>query len=253
VSIPDRLKSIPLWKEMWPREALLKKEREEPRTFQRGWRLIALSDEERTFPGWEGCRCHGVSLGEVQRSGWMKFTGVDLASKGRPGTSIVTIAVEPISGRRYPVDLRYGAWRSNETAAEIAAVNRAYRPNVIVIENNAYQDSLIDWCTSNKSEQNDFWMKLEPFTTGKNKVDPLIGLPGLQVEFHHKAWVVPFDEYETHEPSCPCAWCLWDREFRNHPLGATSDMVMATWFARWGAETFGTPIVTGDLGRLNAR
>ncbi len=237
---------------MWPSHLLQKKEAEEPRTFQRGFRLIALSDSERTFPSFEDSRSHGVSLGEVRRSGWMKFSGVDLSSQTRPGNAIVTIAIEPSTHRRYPVDIRFGAWRSNETASEIAAVNEAYRPNVIMVENNAYQDSLLDWCTANKG-QNDFWMKLEPYTTGKQKADPLLGLPGLQVEFKHKSWVIPYDEYETHNPACPCGWCRWDREFRTHPIGATSDLVMATWFARAAAEMFGYPLNTSNLGSLNTR
>jgi len=233
----------------------MEKRAEEPRAFERGFRLLALSDDERTFPSFEQCYEHGVSLGELQRGSWPKFTGVDLAGAARRGNAIFTIAVDPSTKRRVPVDLRHGAWRSNETAAQIAEVNQLYSPVVIMVENNGYQQAIIDWCQANKGVAgiSDFWMKLEATTTGRNKMDPRLGLPGLQVEFANKAWIVPRNAYETHPVTCPCSWCVWDREVRNHPLAPSSDLVMAMWFARQGVENYGYAAHGVSIGDLTAR
>lgn len=253
MSIPIRLKSIPVWEPRWGVEALKKKCAEQRQTFERGFRLVALSEDERTFPSFERCYSYGVSLGEIQRSNWVKVTGVDLAGKKRPGNAIFTLAIDPSTSRRYPIDIRHGAWRSHETAAQIAEVNLLYRPNVIMVESNAYQQAIIDWCQANKGS-NDFWMKLEPTTTGEEKMDPELGLPGIQVELDNGGWVIARDKYETHEVSCPCSWCLWDREMRNHPVAAQMDTVMACWFARQGAERYGRVIdSSAPVGDLRTR
>jgi hypothetical protein len=232
---------------LWPRcgrEWLIAKERAiGPRAFNRGFRQIAISDEDNTFPSFQQCYAVGpLALGEIQRRAWWpKFTGVDLASSKRPGTAIVTVAVDPKDRKRYPVDVRVGAWRSHETAQMLTAVNELYQPEVIMVENNAYQQSLIDWIQFIKL---DYWYKVDSTTTGTNKMSEEVGLPALLLEFHNKSWVIPADEYRHHPPGHheahpPCGWCRFDHEFRFHPLFSTSDLVMATWFARQAIERSG--------------
>jgi hypothetical protein len=106
---------------------------------------------------------------------------------------------------------------------------------VIVVENNNYQTALLDWAEATNA---DYWTKVESTTTGANKIDPRIGLPGLQVQFANQGWVVPQDEFARHVAGCECAWCTLDREFRQHPLAPTLDMVMAAWFANQGLNTY---------------
>lgn len=260
MAVPVRLRAIPLWAEKWDEGALRKRYEQEERSFERGFRLRAYSDAEVTFPGFADCRVHGVGIGEIQRSSWPKFTGVDLSSKKRPGNAIVTVAVDPSTRRRFPIDVRYGAWKSNETCEQIADVNRTYHPTVIMVEDNAYQASLIEWAQATKGA-NDFWMKLEPTTTTDgNKMNSEMGLPVLQVEFKNKAWTIPFSEYERASPDDKGRagqWARWDYEFRNHPIATTSDGVMATWFARQGIEIYyggGVPTLNvGSLGNLSVR
>jgi hypothetical protein len=260
VPLPVRLKSIPLWSPRWSAEALRARYNQDERSFERGFRLRAYSDEEMSFPGFEGCRMLGVSLGDIQRSNWPAYTGVDLSSKKRPGNAIVTIKIDPRTRRRYPVDVRFGAWKSNEVCEQLADVNSAYRPIVIMVEDNGYQAALIEWAQAWKGA-NDFWMKLEPITTtSETKTNAELGLPALQVEFKNKAWVVPYSEYEhatREDKGPPGQWARWDYEFRNHPLATTSDGVMATWFARQGVELYGGATGEasdgGSLGDIHAR
>jgi hypothetical protein len=54
--------------------------------------------------------------------GWGAFTGrpvfagVDLSSKKRPGNAIVVVRVEPMTQRRFVVDVRYGRWSAPRLA-----------------------------------------------------------------------------------------------------------------------------------------
>lgn len=271
MSVPVRLAPLPLWDARWSEAKLRDRAARNPRQFQRGFRMQAFVEGENTFPSFEKCRQRGLVLGELQRNGWPAFTGVDLSSSKRPGNCIVTVKLNPVNRMRYPVDVRYGAWRSSELCEQLEMINGLYRPHVIMVENNGYQESLIDWVGDQRNRFS-FWMKVEPTTTTSgNKADAEIGLPGLEVEFAHESWTIPYSEYESimsdgtggitivghgddeGEESLPGSgpewqarqWARWDYEFRHHPMAATSDGVMATWFARQGIELFAGYIQPG--------
>lgn len=250
-----QLKSVPPW-EHWNSDRLKKEQDTNPRSFSRGFQMRAFSDSERMFPSFPLCYTHGVVTGEVSRRGWPVFIGVDLAGDKRPGNVIFVCAVDPVTQRRFPLEVLCGAWTSPETAKQLAAVN-ARHPNVriIMVENNGYQQSLIDW-VKNSPTDSSFWFKVESFTTGfANKANPTYGLPSLEVEFKNKAWVVPAAEFEGHPVTCLCGWCTWVSEVKDYPMGSTTDTVMAQWFAReaisrWGGV--GAPSGS-NLAGLNLR
>jgi hypothetical protein len=255
-----RLRDIPIWSAKWSTEALRRRRDDDERSYRRGFELVAMSDEEVSFPSFTKCYSHGVSVGEIARSGWIKVAGVDLSSRKRPGNSIVVLALHPTTGRRYPIDVRFGAWKSNETCEVISDLDRTYNLSVIAVEDNAYQTALIDWAVADKARF-PWWMKVEPTTTtGQTKNSETLGLPSLQVEFSHGAWVVPIDEYEgaaAGEEGRRGMWARWDYEFRNHPLASTSDGVMATWFGRQALDAIsryvGAAAGAGQVGDLGAR
>ena len=153
--------------------------------------------------------------------------------KERPRTVIFTIAVDE-NKRRWPVEIRRGHWSGPETARQIIAMHQRFLPEAITVENNAYQDTLIDWI---KLVTPDASIPLRPFTTGANKADEQIGLPGLAAEFENGAWVIPTDG--GHGEDCHCEHCVWISEMRNYPAAPLSDTVMACWFAREGARRIG--------------
>jgi hypothetical protein len=122
-----------------------------------------------------------------------------------------------------------------------------------MVENNAYQQSLVDWIRHGTRDYS-FWVKVESFTTGKNKADPHYGLPSLEIEFKHKAWSIPSSKFEGHPATCMCGWCHWVREFTQYPMGATWDGVMASWFAREAIDKWGgTGASATSVGDLNSR
>ena len=245
------LPNIPLWEPTFTKE-LLEERARNPGAFDRGYRMQAISPGELAFPSFESCYQSGIVHGDTLRRQLPAYVGVDLASSKRPGNCIFALGLDD-AGNRYPLEVRYGNWKSPETAERLAEVCTHHNVQFIQVENNAYQQSIIDWV---KQEKPDFpyWMKIESFTTGKNKMDENYGLPSLEVEFHNKSWVLPSSEWTGHVSTCECDWCHWKREFTMYPKFSSSDGVMATWFARdalnkWGRVGRGMGVRVGNLNR----
>lgn len=247
----QQLPDLPVWKH-WSTERLLKEKATNPRAFARGFQMKPFSDSERMFPSFPSCFTSGVVVGEVARRGWPTFIGVDLAGRSRPGTVIFVLAMDPQTKRRFPIEILRGAWPAPETARKMAGVATRY-PNIpaggILVENNGYQQSLIDFIKDDPVTYKNIWFKIESFTTGqKNKADPRFGLAGLEIEFHNKAWTIPEDEFRGHPAECECGWCVWTAEMRDYPLGLADDTVMACWFAQGAIAKSGMDIGDPSAG-----
>lgn len=250
---PIKLRPAPLWRERGFTPEFFRKMQTSPRAevaaaYNRGYRLVAINDSDKTFPHYPNCRRRGVVLGDILRNGWPTFTGVDLSGSKRKGNAIVTVAVDPYSKVRYVVDVRMGAWRSSETAVQISIVYEQFHPKAIFVEDNGYQEALIDWM---KVAGLSCWPIVEPTTTtGYTKHSSELGLPALDIEFKNEAWVIPWSEFEGASPEDPGQRGMWARldvELANHPFAATADGTMATWFARQAIDR-NLHYFTGDAG-----
>lgn len=217
--------------------------------------MQAINPGDLKFPSFESCCLPlPVPLGDIHRRRLPAYVGVDLSGPNRPGNAIAVVGLEPSTNRRIMLEILFGDWTSPKVAGVLADVNMRHNVQFIQVENNGYQQALVDWIRESKVE-NSFWMKVESFTTGNNKAREDVGLPALEVEFHNKSWVFPHQEWEGHDPSCSCDWCRLSREFSMYPKAATSDGVMATWFARdalnkWAPINVGT---SAPVGNLNLR
>ncbi len=236
--VPIALRPIPVWKPRWGPDQLERKHAEEEGPFTRGFFLVAASEGELTFQNFNDCCYPGRTVGDIQRNNWPAFTGVDLSGEKRKGVAIITLKVNPLTQVRYPCDVRVGAWSANEIAEQLLSVNNLYNPNVIMVEDNGAQKFLVEYIQASNHR---YWHKVEPTTTtGQKKNSEQYGLPVLQVEFRNKAWAIASDEFDGISGTVEDhPWKRWAYEFRNHPTASTNDMVMATWFARQGIETFG--------------
>jgi hypothetical protein len=237
-----KLPSIPTFKLKHGVEHL-KEAMLDPNIWERGYRMNSVAPGELKFPSFEKNIQHGLTAGELLARKMPCYMGVDLAGKRRPGNAIVVVGAAA-NNRRALMGVRFGAWRSPETARNIAEMDTLFNPQWIQVENNAYQESLIDWM---KEADYSCWPKIEPFTTGANKADPDVGLPVLEVEYFNNAWIIPGAEFEGHDPNCACDWCRIVREIKTYPRGSSTDGVMAKWFARdalakWAPKMGGTPL-----------
>lgn len=261
MSTPVKLRPAPLWRPRFTPEFFEEMERS-PRaavqtSYNRGYRLRAVNDSDLLFPNFEHCRQRGLVLGELIRNVWPIFTGVDLSGKKRKGNAIVSVAVDPYSKVRYVVDVRAGAWKASETAEQIGIVYDLLRPKIIMVEDNGYQDALINIIQMAKMS---FWPIVEPTTTtGYTKHSTEIGLSTMDVQFKNRAWVIPWSEYEGATPDDPGVrgmWATFDSQFRHYPFSSQSDYIMATWFAHQAIERnlhFHIDAGAGSVGNLNVR
>lgn len=237
-----RLPNLPIWERSHSKEQL-KKAMVDMATFQKGYLMQAVAPGDLKFPSWEKCIQHGLTAGELQARKMPCYMGVDLSGKRRPGNAIAVVGLAA-NNRRALLDIRFGAWRSPDTARAIGEMDTKHNPQWIQVENNGYQEALVDWV---KEAGMPFWPKIESFTTGSNKADPDVGLPVLEVEFNNEAWIIPGAEFEGHDPNCPCDWCRLNNEMKNYPVYPTSDGCMCLWFARdalakWAPKMGGTPL-----------
>lgn len=218
--------SIPVW-EIWNTDRLKEQLRTiGSRAFERGYRQKALSDEDRTFPHSEVIFNWDLYPGDIVLPHWARVTGVDPFGQA---VVIFTLAVAP-DGRRVPISIKRGKWAPKRTVRELLQDFDDFNSQIIVVENNASQDAIIQWAQEVGRKD----MPIIPFCTGKQKADPELGLPSMDVEFENGAWVVCMKGIE--ETDAENTFNIWRRELRSHPIAEAADTVMASWFAREGAR-----------------
>jgi len=224
---------MPLWEAKWNKKELIKRYGTTPtsqRAFERGFRQKPFTSTELTFPSVDMCLRYGVRVEDVYTSDkWATFSGVDLSGKNRPGNVIFTLGYNLITGRKAPLDIRYGSWTSPQVAQQLSFVYKKYNPLVIMVEDNGIQDSIIQWIQMYGSDFL-YWDRVFPYTTSGSVKRSIIGLPSLEVEFSNNAWDIYFNE--RHGVECQCGFCLWLAETRTYPFGKSTDALMASWFAR---------------------
>jgi hypothetical protein len=234
----DRMK--PLWPDKWGiRELKARRAEIGEREFSRQFDNRALSQDEALF-SWdavEACIDRTLSPADVDPK-WPRFTGVDLAiGKGQEScfTVLFTLAQEPKTKIKYPVEIRRFKKRFPEQVKEIIRVWEEHDPKLIYVENNAYQQAMID-----ELKAKDRSIPVKPFMTGRQKADPHVGLPSLAIQFENQGWVIPLKG--THKEGCSCPMCTWVAEMRHYPIAKFDDTVMAAWFAAEAARKGGRPI-----------
>ena len=223
----DKFKVLPLF-HRYQKADLKKKHRTlGDAGFQRGFRQNAFSQEDVTFKHvHQGIR---LDIGQdiINTNSMVFFGGVDISTSKRPGNVMFTLGVDQ-QGIRYKAELIRGKFSSPEFASKIFASYEFYKHQVILVENNAVQEMLIDWLGYNAR-----YINFQGFHTGKQKMNPDIGPPSLDVEFQNNMWVFPCRDFADHDHvNCDCNECTFLKEFEHHPHYGTSDIVMASWFAR---------------------
>lgn len=241
-------KTIPLW-EVWPAEALKnKRDLIGARDFDRGWRQVALSEDECVFRATHVDACtstrdilyfpnSGVPRSEVVPQGSYAFMGVDLAiaSKSAKGDYFVItgIVLNPKTGHRRLVCLfRARGLTFDEQLKKVELYADFLDPTYIFVENNAYQQAFV------QELQRKTALPVEPFTTSLlKKTDLDFGLPRLALEIEQQKWVFPIGD----KASIDLTTILLD-ELKTYPISAHDDCLMSLWFARCAASHIETRV-----------
>ncbi len=221
-----------LWPNKWSEEKLAdKKEEVGDRVFARQYLLNAMSDEERTFPEASLEKSFDYTrreIGEDIPDDWPTFGGIDLASalgKKNAYTVIWTLAKHPVTGKLHLKEM----WRKrvpfSKTLEAIRDQFSRHHWRMAFCENNGYQQAVID-----ALEETDRIIPLQSFTTGANKANELIGLPGMNVAFEKGVFSIPAARFPLAADDLSDLGIVLT-ELRTHPGGEFSDTVMALWFA----------------------
>lgn len=232
--------TLPGWRSHWSPAALKKKHQSiGDRAFMQGFRMKAYSDADYLLPNFKKALDLGrhFEIPDPLPPDWITVMGVDLAGEKRPGNVLWTGALDP-HHRKYPLEVKCLKASSPEVAKQIGNTVARYRPQIIVVENNAYQGALIEWMNA-YPDKFPFACEIVPFQTGRNKADPALGVTGIDIEFMNGGWIVPRalnPRVNGHEMSCNCGPCRWCRETENYPNSAQIDTVMAMWFFREGCR-----------------
>lgn len=229
---------LPLWTKFNHNDLIDKKISLGERDFNRGYRLIPFSDDDKTFMFFENCCHYGISPHSFieNQKDWDFISGIDFAGSKRPGTIIVTVAKHKQTNVKIPVDI-VKMKGSTDLIKNMVRLYREYGVDYFIAENNGVQSAIIDMMVSALGDEKfkKYGITIEGFCTGNNKADPNMGLPSLDREFEKREWMFCFNQKpEITDNNDEKVWSRYYYEMKEHPIYETSDIVMATWFCREG-------------------
>ena len=123
-------------------------EGEGQRFFDRAYRNKFVSSEEQIFQYILNCKDENLDIEDVMNNeDWFSYMGVDLAISKRKTSAytVFVVAKKDLAGKNYLVDVVRGKFSSPSTAAIALGLGGMYNIEVGLIENNAYQQSLLEW------------------------------------------------------------------------------------------------------------
>jgi phage terminase large subunit-like protein len=234
-------KQIPLW-QRWSADALKsKRDIVGSRDFDRGWRQIALSEDELTFRPEHVDRCvsksnilhfpiAGASKKDFCPPGHYSFMGVDLAiaskSAGGDFFVIVGIIVDAKTGHRTVVSIYRQRGLTFDQQLKVVEMYADFLdPTFVYVENNAYQQAFV------QELQRRTALPVEPFTTTAVKKSDLdYGLPRMALEIEQQKWTFPMGNAVSIDLTS-----ILLSELKTFPISRHDDCLMALWFARCAA------------------
>lgn len=231
-----------LWPGMWELPALeARRDLIGAREFERQFNNRAYTKGEKAF-SWDAIkRCMDPSIRPGQYDGPtpLRVAGYDLATSLKEDASrFVAFVLGMTPDKRYvPLEIIRDQVSVPTQEDTVVRMQERWQPRVHRVENVAYQDALVQYLEERKRKGGKGddartlkAMRIEGYTTGKQKADPMIGPPSLAPSIEAGQWIIPTGGGHDGEGSCGCPYCTWLREMRDYPAGLI-DTVMGCWFA----------------------
>lgn len=124
-----------------------------------------------------------------------------------------------------------GHWSPSDIRATIKGQNDRFKPSLILVENNAFQASMV------KDLQALSIAPIRGFTTTGEKFDEFVGINSMAVALENNQFILPAD------PTHPRTADYYERikhEMMSFPSGHTGDWLMSLWFAFTAMRSIGT-------------
>jgi len=229
----------PLWPQVWSREKLYKKWKENPLAFDKGFRHRPTRVDTALFPpssfkqrsDWPlSPGSNPPEYSDVDPSLIKCYFGVDIsAGHGDDFSVIFVVRVNAETLIRWPVEIARLKQPAPDVTRKLIRMYKQYQPEVIMIESNATQSMMQDWISEVSK------LPLKPYYTGVQKHLISVGIPSLRVELDNNMWMIPSWD---HPLECSCSWCQWKREVLAYPYSKRDDTVFAWWFSREAIRLF---------------
>jgi hypothetical protein len=176
--------------------------------------------------------------GRVERvpNGYQVITGVDLSTgESNDWSTFVTVLRHP-NGNRQLLNVEAHKILGPEIVDKIDEIHQRYG-GIIIVENNGSQRFILQF--SKVLSEAVCW----PYTTGKNKADPIMGVEGIAVELQRGQWIIPCESVPHNEGKAkfivdPEVDALVREMLFFDPKKHTGDRLMGLFFAREGCCTF---------------
>ena len=229
---PDGAMQV-LWPDMWDLPALeARRDLIGAREFERQFNNRPYTKGERAF-SWEAikaCFDDTIAPGQYQGSTPVRVGGYDLATSLKDDASrFVAFMLGMTPDKKYvPLEIIRGQVSVPTQEDTVVAMHERWTPAVHRVENNAYQDALVQYLAVRPKKPKG--LKVEGYMTGKQKFDPMVGVPSLAPSFEAGQWIIPTKGGHDGQGACGCPYCTWLRELKNFPAGLI-DTVMGCWFA----------------------
>lgn len=237
-AVLDDDKKLVLWPERWSYAKLMqRKEQTGSLAFNKSYQNEAQSAEDSVFQiEWlQEAKRKGANrtfINTLNYATWdmgrMRIAmGVDLAiSKNNTSDyTAMSVIAESLNGMKLPLYMSREKLSPAQTKEKIIALNARYKPDVVMVENNAYQESLrLDIADTTS-------IPIRGYTTGGEKYDPEIGINSLAIEFENGKWILP---YSSQDPNTQQMVDILVGGLLDFPDGHTEDLVMSLWFANTG-------------------
>ena len=239
-----------LWPERWSHERIKERAAElGPLEAARQLYCLARDDGESRFKReWiDRCLARGNGRSMPHRlghlpDGYVTYTGVDLGASDKKSsdlTVLFTICVHP-NGDREVMCVESGQWTAPDIVSKIEDTHERFQ-SIVLVESNAAQGFIQQFASQRSS------MPVLPFTTGKNKNHPELGIEGIGIELFNGKWIIP-----NQAGQCSPEVDAWIAEMLYYsPDKHTGDRLMASWFAREGSRIVAPVKKKVQIGKVN--
>ncbi len=220
------------WPEVYSTKFLMDSREEDLRAFESQMMLKPYNTQDFMFKTEhvEACLSSVTTDLPIYNKEWRYYAGVDLGSRQerRSTDSCLFVIGLDRAGRYHPAAIVRSKASAPEFMDMIVEYHRNYNFELVMVENNHYQQSMVDFLNMQKVS-----IPVEGQTTSSNKSSLENGVPAMIPTFAQGRWVIPIDT--THYLSdCTCEVCTWIQELLQYPHGRGLDAMMASWLA-WKA------------------
>lgn len=254
-AVIDESKQKVLWQSRWNYETLMKlKSAMGSVAFNQAYQNEALASEDAVFKKeWiDKCIAKGVYRTFIDSLDYAKWDlggmrvaiGVDLAISQKRKSDFTTFVVvgELKNGDKIILYASREKLSPKQTREKIKSLNSRFSPDVVVVENNAYQDSIRQDIVDETS------IPIVGYATGGEKYDLDIGINSLAVEIENDKWIFP---YSSTDPQAQSIIDILVSGMLAYPSGHTEDLLMALWFANGGLRSLNKNTNSVSQGRAS--